>query len=255
MVFGAFFTAYFFIRVVGGADWPAEGTELPKLIAGINTCGAGVVVADHALGAGEREVRQPLRAAGRHGHDVPARRDVPVRADQRVRAHRLLAAGPRAGDDLLRAHGPARRARVHRPDAARDGHHTGVPRPLLARPSTTASRCRASTGTSSTSCGSSSTRRSTSCDQPAAAPSARRSASCSTCSPSRRWSSCSSLRDPRGSSARTERHGVIVRPGSRILVATAEGLYLRALHILRGRGVARAAPARSSLWHPGSRCG
>jgi cytochrome c oxidase subunit III len=37
MVFGAFFTAYFFIRVVGGAEWPAEGTELPKLIAGINT--------------------------------------------------------------------------------------------------------------------------------------------------------------------------------------------------------------------------
>ena len=38
MVFGAFFTAYFFIRVVGGVDWPAEGTELPKLIAGVNTC-------------------------------------------------------------------------------------------------------------------------------------------------------------------------------------------------------------------------
>src|SRR5688500_12757013 len=37
MVFGAFFTAYFFIRVVNGADWPAEGTELPKLIAGFNT--------------------------------------------------------------------------------------------------------------------------------------------------------------------------------------------------------------------------
>src|SRR3954453_22131173 len=37
MVFGAFFTAYFFIRVVGGADWPAQGTELPKLIAGMNT--------------------------------------------------------------------------------------------------------------------------------------------------------------------------------------------------------------------------
>ncbi|HYM58508.1 MAG TPA: cytochrome c oxidase subunit 3 [Solirubrobacteraceae bacterium] len=37
MVFGAFFTAYFFIRVVGGADWPAQGTELPKLIAGVNT--------------------------------------------------------------------------------------------------------------------------------------------------------------------------------------------------------------------------
>jgi cytochrome c oxidase subunit 3 len=37
MVFGAFFTAYFFIRVVGGAQWPAEGTELPQLIAGVNT--------------------------------------------------------------------------------------------------------------------------------------------------------------------------------------------------------------------------
>jgi cytochrome c oxidase subunit 3 len=37
MVFGAFFTAYFFIRVVGGVDWPAEGTELPKVIAGVNT--------------------------------------------------------------------------------------------------------------------------------------------------------------------------------------------------------------------------
>jgi cytochrome c oxidase subunit III len=38
MVFGAFFTAYFFIRVVGGAEWPAEGTELPVAIAGVNTC-------------------------------------------------------------------------------------------------------------------------------------------------------------------------------------------------------------------------
>jgi len=37
MVFGAFFTAYFFIRVVYEADWPAAGTELPKLIAGVNT--------------------------------------------------------------------------------------------------------------------------------------------------------------------------------------------------------------------------
>jgi cytochrome c oxidase subunit III len=38
MVFGAFFTAYFFIRVVGENDWPASGTELPKVIAGVNTC-------------------------------------------------------------------------------------------------------------------------------------------------------------------------------------------------------------------------
>jgi cytochrome c oxidase subunit 3 len=37
MIFGAFFTAYFFIRVVGGAEWPARGDELPKLVAGVNT--------------------------------------------------------------------------------------------------------------------------------------------------------------------------------------------------------------------------
>jgi cytochrome c oxidase subunit 3 len=37
MIFGAFFTAYFFIRVVQGADWPAHGTELPVAVAGMNT--------------------------------------------------------------------------------------------------------------------------------------------------------------------------------------------------------------------------
>jgi cytochrome c oxidase subunit 3 len=37
MVFGAFFTAYFFIRVVTGDSWPAEGDHLPKAIAGVNT--------------------------------------------------------------------------------------------------------------------------------------------------------------------------------------------------------------------------
>ena len=37
MLFGAFFTAYFFIRVVNNDPWPAQGDELPKLIAGINT--------------------------------------------------------------------------------------------------------------------------------------------------------------------------------------------------------------------------
>ncbi len=38
MLFGAFFTAYFFIRVVGEAQWfPVDGMELPKVIAGVNT--------------------------------------------------------------------------------------------------------------------------------------------------------------------------------------------------------------------------
>jgi cytochrome c oxidase subunit 3 len=39
MVFGAFFTAYFFIRVVNGDQWfPVDGHKLPVAVAGVNTC-------------------------------------------------------------------------------------------------------------------------------------------------------------------------------------------------------------------------
>ena len=37
MLFGAFFTAYFFIRVGQGDPWPAPGMELPVAVAGVNT--------------------------------------------------------------------------------------------------------------------------------------------------------------------------------------------------------------------------
>jgi cytochrome c oxidase subunit 3 len=37
MIFGAFFTAYFFIRVVTKDPWPAPGTILPESVAGVNT--------------------------------------------------------------------------------------------------------------------------------------------------------------------------------------------------------------------------
>ncbi len=37
MLFGAFFTAYFFIRVVKADPWPAPGEEIPVLLAAINT--------------------------------------------------------------------------------------------------------------------------------------------------------------------------------------------------------------------------
>ena len=37
MVFGAFFTAYFFIRIAQGNPWPAPGTSLPVEVAGVNT--------------------------------------------------------------------------------------------------------------------------------------------------------------------------------------------------------------------------
>jgi cytochrome c oxidase subunit 3 len=37
MIFGAFFTAYFFIRVVNHNPWPAQGMVLPEAATGINT--------------------------------------------------------------------------------------------------------------------------------------------------------------------------------------------------------------------------
>ncbi len=39
MLFGAFFTAYFFIRIVNGAaEWPPPPYEFPKFVAFVNTC-------------------------------------------------------------------------------------------------------------------------------------------------------------------------------------------------------------------------
>jgi cytochrome c oxidase subunit III len=37
MIFGAFFTAYFFIRVVTKNPWPAHGNPIPESVAGVNT--------------------------------------------------------------------------------------------------------------------------------------------------------------------------------------------------------------------------
>jgi cytochrome c oxidase subunit III len=37
MIFGAFFTAYFFIRVVTHDPWPAPHTKIPEAVAGVNT--------------------------------------------------------------------------------------------------------------------------------------------------------------------------------------------------------------------------
>jgi cytochrome c oxidase subunit 3 len=37
MLFGAFFTAYFFVRVAAGTPWPTPPYELPVFVAGVNT--------------------------------------------------------------------------------------------------------------------------------------------------------------------------------------------------------------------------
>ena len=64
MLFGAFFTAYFFIRVVGDAPWPAEDEHLPVAIAGREHGDPDLLELHDALGAGGRAQREPRRAAG-----------------------------------------------------------------------------------------------------------------------------------------------------------------------------------------------
>ncbi|HEX8744382.1 MAG TPA: cytochrome c oxidase subunit 3, partial [Thermoleophilaceae bacterium] len=64
MLFGAFFTAYFFIRVVNHSDWPAQGTELPFAVALVNTV---ILISSSgtmhwALEGARRENRFALRA-------------------------------------------------------------------------------------------------------------------------------------------------------------------------------------------------
>ncbi len=65
MLFGAFFTAYFFVRVAGGAEWPAAGTELPRLVAGVNT--AILVSSSFTMHWAQIGVKNENRAALRAG--------------------------------------------------------------------------------------------------------------------------------------------------------------------------------------------
>ncbi len=63
MLFGAFFTAYFFIRVVNGDTWPGPGEHLPVAVAGVNTA---ILVSSSftmhwALEGARRENRRAMR--------------------------------------------------------------------------------------------------------------------------------------------------------------------------------------------------
>ena len=83
MLFGAFFTAYFFIRVVNNEPWPGDGNELPVAVAGVNT--AILLSSSFTMHwALEGQARQPPRDAHRPAHHAPARH-LPRDPDQRVR--------------------------------------------------------------------------------------------------------------------------------------------------------------------------
>ncbi len=89
MLFGAFFTAYFFIRVVADNPWPAEGDHLPVAIAGVNTAIllSSSLTMHWALEGAKRENRAALRI-GLLTTPAPGR-DLPDGPDQRVLPHRI----------------------------------------------------------------------------------------------------------------------------------------------------------------------
>ena len=73
MLFGSFFTAYFFVRVVQNEPWPPEPFEFPVLVASMNTAilvssSFTVHYALHSIKKGNR-----LGHAGRAGDHLPAR--------------------------------------------------------------------------------------------------------------------------------------------------------------------------------------
>ena len=152
MLFGAFFTAYFFVRVVNpeAQPWPLEPFHLPVFVAGVNT--AILVTSSFTMHWALQSVKRGNRAGLKAGLVLTLLMGLAFLITQMLEYARIGFNPIRRGvrDDLLRADRAARGARLRRPDPARGGDGAGVPGSLHARSTTTGSRSRESTGTSST---------------------------------------------------------------------------------------------------------
>jgi cytochrome c oxidase subunit 3 len=65
MLFGSFFTAYFFIRVVNKYPWPPPGEHLPVFASGVNTC--ILVASSFTMHWALRSIKQGNRAGLKAG--------------------------------------------------------------------------------------------------------------------------------------------------------------------------------------------
>ena len=133
MIFGAFFTAYFFIRVVSHDPWPAPGTHLPEAVAGINTAIllSSSLTLHWALTSVKNGNRFGLKA-GMAATFLLGVTFLSVQINEYI--HIGFAPHDAAQGTIFYAltglHGVPR---VHRPVPAADGHDPRVPRPLLDR--------------------------------------------------------------------------------------------------------------------------
>jgi len=71
MLFGSFFSAYFFVRVVNGIPWPPAPFELPIFVARRQYRDPRHLELHDALGAPVDQARQPRRSPGRSAADLP----------------------------------------------------------------------------------------------------------------------------------------------------------------------------------------
>ena len=91
MLFGAFFAAYFFIRVVANVGpWPPDGLTLPVAVAGVNT--AILVSSSFTIHWALESIRREQPPRDDHmglGATFMLGAHLPLHPDQRVRPHRL----------------------------------------------------------------------------------------------------------------------------------------------------------------------
>ena len=73
MIFGAFFTAYFFIRIARGDPWPAPGTTIPRRGRRLQHRDPRLLLVHAALGGDGDQARQPRRPARRDPLHAAAR--------------------------------------------------------------------------------------------------------------------------------------------------------------------------------------
>ncbi len=151
MLFGSFFTAYFFVRVVNDTPmWPPEGFHLPVFVAGVNT--AILLTSSFTMHWALQAIKRGNRAGLQAGLVLTFFLGLTFLLTQMLEYSRIGFA-PRDGafgSRLLRADRPARSARLRRADAARLRHGTRLQRPFHRRSTITVWRSRGSTGTLST---------------------------------------------------------------------------------------------------------
>ena len=151
MLFGSFFTIYFFARVVAGpAQWPPPPFHLPVFVAGINT--AILVTSSFTMHWSLQAIKRGNRAGMQAGLVLTVALGLTFLLTQ-IREYSRIGFSPqdrRLRVDVLRPDGTARSARLRRPQHPHVHDDSRLPRPFHGRRATAGSRFPGSTGTSST---------------------------------------------------------------------------------------------------------